>query len=91
MLDIVVGLVVLPMLVVDMWALFWWTESLKRNRGVRSWNAKMVSEWVKLSGIERDKDTLWRLYWQRRMEDPNVTLSDCLALHPEPAHHQERS
>ena len=51
----------------------------------------MVSEWVKLSGIERDKDTLWRLYWQRRMEDPNVTLSDCLALHPEPVHHQERA
>ena len=31
LLDIVVGLVVLPMLVVDMWALFWWTESLKRE------------------------------------------------------------
>ena len=52
---------------------------------------KMVAEWVQHSGVKRDQDTLWRLYWQRRMEDPSVTLADCLALHPEPVHQQERS
>lgn len=52
---------------------------------------KMVAEWVQHSGVQRDQDTLWRLYWQRRMEDPSVTLADCLALHPEPVHQQERS